>query len=65
MKKEPKKWNKNMHSVCDDYDIALEKTEEKEEEVEKKTRHTQANTCQSTTAHEFRLFIKIYLIIYI
>lgn len=54
-----------MHLVCDDHDIALEKTEEKEEEVEKKTRHTQANTCQSTTAHEFRLFIKIYLIIYI
>lgn len=41
MKKEPKKWNKNMHSVCDDYDIALEKTEEKEEEVEKKNQtHT-------------------------
>lgn len=41
MKKEPKKWNKNMHSVCDDYDIALEKTEEKEKEVEKKNQtHT-------------------------
>lgn len=42
-----------MHSVCDDYDIALEKTEEKEEEVEKKPdihKPTHANRQQHTNS---------------